>query len=222
VVNSADMFRRLPALTFEVNPTVYRYFAHHPDVAVSIWRSLNVSNYDVRRIDETRFKVASDDGTTGGLEVLYRDDHRQLVLCDGEFTSPILKRKVRAQALLHLVSRESRTVDGRLFITHRIDMFAAFPAQHVGIAAKLTKPVSNLVIDRNFQEISLFVQMMSLSMTHQPDWVEKLAIGLEGVKPDDQKELIDLTAQVFVGHQEQLRRQSGRLAAEPDTSGVTR
>lgn len=222
VINSVDMFRRLPALTFEVNPTVYRYFAHHPDVAVSIWRSLNVSNYDVRQIDATHYQVKSDDGTTGGLEILYRDDHQQLVLCDGEFTSPILKKKIGAQALLHLVSRESMTPDGRLFMTHRIDMFATFPSQNVGIAARLAKPVSNIVIDKNFQEISLFVQMMSLSMIHQPDWVEKLANGLDGVQAKDQKELVDLTARVFVGHQERLKREASRVASEPNGSTATR
>jgi hypothetical protein len=221
VVNSVDMFRRLPALTFEVNPTVYRYFSQHPDVAVSIWRSLDVSNYDVRQVSATKYDVKSGDGTTGGLEILYRDDHRQLVLCNGEFLSPILKKKIDAQALLHLVSQESQTPDGRSFITHRIDLFATFPSQNVGIAARLAKPVSNIVIDKNFQEISLFVQMMSLSMIHQPDWVEKLANGLEGVKADDQKELVDLTARVFVSHQEHLKRQATRVAADPNGSTAT-
>jgi len=45
IVNSSDLFRRMPTRTFEVNPAVYRYFTVHPDVAVSIWRALQVSKY---------------------------------------------------------------------------------------------------------------------------------------------------------------------------------
>jgi len=218
IVNSTDLFRRLPTLNFEVDPTVYRYFVDHPDVVVSIWRALNVSQYQMKQTGAQDYEADSGDGTLGVLEVLYRDENHQIVLCQGEMTSPILKRKIRSQAILHLVSVPSTDRNGRTFVTHRVDMFVAFPNQGFGAAAKLTKPFSSLIIDRNFQEVSLFVQMMSLAMMHQPDWVENLTGKMEGVLEVRKKELIDLTARVFVANQE--RNQANADAVEDEERKV--
>ena len=167
----------------------------------------------------------------GVIEVLSRDDSHQLILCNGEVTSPILKRKIRAHAIMHLVNVYSVSRDGRTFVTHRLDLFVSFPSEGIGAAAKFTKPISNLIIDRNFREVSLFVQMMSLAMSHQPDWVEKLSAKLEGVQPIRKKELVDLTAHVFVQNQERLQSKNEspaskspsaqRVASKPiDISGM--
>jgi hypothetical protein len=231
VVGSSDLFRRMPTLTFEVNPAVYRYFTVHPDVAVSIWRALDVSKYRLQQTGANDYEADSGDGTLGVIEVLSRDDGHQLILCNGEVTSPILKRKIRVQAIMHLVNVHSVSRDGRTFVTHRLDMFVSFPSEGIGAAAKLTKPISNMIIDRNFREVSLFVQMMSLAMTHQPDWVEKLSQKLDGVRPIRRKELVDLTAHVFVQNQERIQSSNEtspgssdaerRVASKPvDVSGM--
>lgn len=231
IVDSSDLFRRMPTLTFEVDPAVYRYFIVHPDVAVSIWRALDVSQYQMQQTGENDYEADSGDGTIGVIEVISRDDGHQLLLCSGEVTSPILKKKIRVQSIMHLVNVYSVTRDGRTFVTHRLDMFVSFPSEGVGAAAKFTKPLSNMIIDRNFREVSLFVQMMSLAMSHQPDWVEKLSEKLDGVQPIRKKELVDLTAHVFVQNQERIqsRNQTApegsdggrRVASKPlDISGM--
>lgn len=231
IVDSSDLFRRMPTLTFEIDPAVYRYFTVHPDVAVSIWRALDVSKYQMQQTGAKDYEADSGDGTLGVIEVLSQDDSHQLILCNGEVTSPILKRKIRAQAIMHLVNVHSVSRDGRTFVTHRLDMFVAFPSDGIGAAAKFTKPLSNLIIDRNFREVSLFVQMMSMAMSHQPDWVEKLSEKLEGVQPIRKKELVDLTAHVFVQNQERIQSQNQtapqgsdaerRVASKPlDISGM--
>jgi len=214
IITSTDLFRRLPTMQFEVEPRVYRYFVHHPDVVVSMWRALNVSKYQMKQTGARDYEADSGDGTLGVLEVLYRDENHQLVLCHGEMTSPILKRKIRSKAILHLVNVYSTDRNGRPFVTHRVDMFVTFPNQGFGAAAKLTKPFSSVIIDRNFREVSLFVQMMSLAMMHQPDWVEKLTGQLEGVLAVRKKELISLTARVFVENQERKQSQAESTSDE--------
>lgn len=214
IVNSCDLFRRLPTLTFEVDPRVYRYFTHHPDVVVSIWRALNVSNYQMKQTGAKDYEADSGDGTLGVLEVIYRDDNHQVIMCDGEMRSPVLKRRIKSKVVMHLVNVYSTDRNGRNYVTHRLDMFVAIPNQGFGAAAKLTKPFSNIIIDRNFQEVSLFVQMMSLAMRHQPDWVEELTGKMDGVLAVRKKELIDLTARVFVAHQERLQSNAEEVSEE--------
>ena len=45
IVNSNGMFRELPTYRFEVDPRVYYFFMNHPDVAVSIWRVMQISEF---------------------------------------------------------------------------------------------------------------------------------------------------------------------------------
>ncbi|MBD3672839.1 MAG: hypothetical protein HUJ26_04870 [Planctomycetaceae bacterium] len=217
VINSCDLFRRLPTLSFEVDPSVYRYFTHHPDVIVSIWRALNVSDFKMKQTGAKDYEADSGDGTLGVLEVLYRDDDQQVILCNGEMKSPVLKRRIRSQAVLHLVNVYSTDRTGRTFVTHRLDMFVAIPNQGFGAAAKLTKPFSSVIIDRNFREVSLFVQMMSLAMRHQPDWVEDLTGKMDGILAIRKKELIDLTAHVFVTNQERQQSNAAEAGEEERT-----
>ena len=213
VVKSVDLFRRLPTLRFEVDPSVYGYFTANPDVAVSIWRALNVSTLKMQQTGRTDYSIDGGDGTEGTLEVVYRDANRQVILCDGQFQSPILKKTVKARALMHLVTSAERLRDGRMFVTHRLDLFVTFPSQAVGAAAKLTSPVSNVIIDRNFREVSLFVRMMSLAMKRQPDWVENLADKLDGIVEQRKDELVRLTARVFLANQERLQSARDRKSS---------
>jgi hypothetical protein len=43
LLKSVSFYRRLPKVTFNVEPDVYNYFLAHPDVAVSIWRAMKIS-----------------------------------------------------------------------------------------------------------------------------------------------------------------------------------
>lgn len=215
IVGSVDMFRRLPALRFEVDPAVYHYFTNHPDVAVAIWRAMNVSTLQMRQSAPAVFDVDGGDGTLGRMQVLYRDAVHQLVFCDGEFKSPVVKSTVRARAIMHLVTSVEQTRDGRMFVSHRLDLFVTFPSQAFGTAAKLASPVSNLIIDKNFREVSLFVRMMALAMARQPDWVENLAERLDGVPNEKKHELVQLTGKVFLSGKERTQSLIERNDATP-------
>ena len=207
ILKSIDLYRALPKLEFEVEPSVYRYFAQNPDVAVGIWRVMRISKFDVRRTGPDTFSAKSGDGTEGKLEFLYRSDRESLVLCHGLYKSPFLPKTIRAEALFHFKTEHAQRDDGTPVARHAGTMFVAFPSQTVGTVARIVSPVSNLIMDRNFREISLFVHMMSLAMQKQPSWVKHLADSLDGV-PDAQKnELLKLTAQVFV---ESRRRELAR------------
>ena len=49
IANSPSLFRRLPTITCRTDPRVYSYFTQHPDVAVSIWRAMGISEMQMRR-----------------------------------------------------------------------------------------------------------------------------------------------------------------------------
>lgn len=210
MVDTCSVFRRLPTVQFEVVPGVYRYFAAHPHVAVSIWRALEVSKFEMRQTGQDTFEADAGDGTQGDVQALYRGRNEIVVLCSGQFKSPLLPKPIASQAMIHLQAKQTRGEDGRPLVTHRADIFLAFPSQTVETAAKVFSPVSNMIVDHNFREVSLFVHMMSQVMVHQPGWVEQLARRLEGVPESHKTELMQLSAQVYVAERKrQLRATEG-------------
>lgn len=217
LLQNVSLFRELPLLTFDVNPAVYRFFTMYPDVAVSIWRVLRISEFQMWQTGPNEYEADAGDGTTGTIDVLYRSPDEQVILCDGMLMSPILSKTIRASALMHLRSSFAAGPDGRQHVTSRLCLYVSFPSQTIEVAAKLISPLANVIIDRNFSEVSLFVYMMSLAMERQPGWVEQLAGRLEGVLEIRKSQLVDLTAQVYV---EARRRELGD--AGPDAAGWPR
>ena len=91
-------------------------------------------------------------------------------------------------------------------------MFVSFPSQTVEMAAKILAPVGNVILDRNFKEVSIFMHMMSLAMERQPGWVERVAKQLEGVLPIRQPQLLKVAARVYIdGQRRQNKANPNRL-----------
>lgn len=198
ILKSLSLFRELPTLALEVEPEVHQFFIDHPDVAVSIWRALDISKFEMTEVEPGLFTATDNNGTSGQIEVLYRDAQNVLVICDGVVHSPLLPGDIQAKTLLHLQVDFAKTKDDVIWSRNRLRMYVVFPSEAVAAAAQVVSPLGNLIIDRNLKEVCLFVGMMSAAMAHQPGWVEHITKQLEGVPKDRRDELIQLTAKVFV------------------------
>ncbi len=194
IVDDLSLYRRLPTLELETDRRCYEFFTKHPDMAVSIWRAMEISRVEMTRKSESLFVTDTKDGTSGTVQVLLNTPDNYVVTCHGEFKSPAIKKPIKAIAMMHL----KPTFSENGTVTHQLDMYVAFPSPAIGAIARLISPVSNRIADRNFEEISLFVEMMSLAMSRQPGWVEKLANKTNGVQPETTKELLKLTAEIYV------------------------
>ena len=216
ILRSASMFRELPLLECDVEPDVYNYFARHPDVAVSIWRAMKISVFEMSQIDPTSYDVNSGDGTTGKMEVLYQTDEECLVICSGLFKNPLILKPISATGLFHLQTTMKRRKDGTSVATHQGRMFVAFPSQAVSTIAKVISPISNVIIDRNFREVSLFLHMMSMAMQRQPGWVEHVSKKMDGVPAERRVELLRLTAEMYVDARKRKLAATGKPADDID------
>ena len=214
VLKSIALFRQLPTLECSVEPAVSRYFAKHPDVAVSIWRAMKISTFQMIQTGPRSYDVDSGDGTTAVVDVLYQGGDETLVICNGVFKTPLLLRPIKATGLFYLQTESSRMKNGTSASKLRGSMFVAFPSQTVGTVAKVISPVSNIIVDRNFREVSLFLHMMSVAMQRQPGWVEHIANKLDGVSEPRKTELLKLTARMYVASNKR------RVAASADAEDV--
>ena len=206
ILKELSLFRRLPTLQFDVDRRTYEYFTEHPDVAVSIWRALEISSVQMKEINSLQYQTDTRDGTVGNVDVLLRSPGSYLVICQGQLQSPGMLRPIHAKALMHVQPR----FDNNGKVVHHLDMFVSFPSQTIETIARLTSPVSFRIADRNFEEVSLFIALMSNAMSQQPGWVEQTARQLEGVAPQRPQELLSVTASVYVDAERRRLTASGQ------------
>ena len=212
VLDHLSLFRRLPTISLEIEPIMYHFFAQNPDVAVSIWRAMDISTFQMEQQSPIRYRAQSSDGTGGVIDVLYRSSKAQnsecLAICDGWYRPVLPLKPIKAVAILHLESSYTSRADGTPVVTHRVDMFVSFPSQTVASASKIVSPITNPIIDRNFIEISRFMKMMSSAMSLRPGWVEMIGNQMDGVLPARKQQFLDVAARVYVRTRQRNRQQS--------------
>ncbi|MBA3312188.1 MAG: hypothetical protein H0T47_02690, partial [Planctomycetaceae bacterium] len=213
VLSNLSMFRAMPGVRVEVDHDAYRYFVEHPDVAVSIWRALDVSKCQLWQTGPDSYETDVGDGSTGVIDVLYRSEHDHVVIGEGRFKSPLIPKPIRATGLLHLHTDYVTRSDGQTEAVCRGNLFVTFPSQTVETAAKVVSPVTNMVIDRNFEEISLFAHMMTLAMRTQPGWVESIAGQLDGILERRRTELLQVAARAYVSHKKRELALEGAISS---------
>ena len=193
ILRNVSLYRRLPTFEIDSDRRTYEFFVQHPDVAVSMWRAMNISRVQMWQVGPLEYETDTRDGTIGTVQVLYRSEQQCLILCKGQFQSPMLPKPIEAWAMMHLQPHHK----GQGKVVHTVDLFVWFPSTAVETIAKIISPVSYRFADRNFEEVSLFVEMMSAAMMYHPDWVSHLAGRLDGVLPERPQQLMEVTTAVF-------------------------
>lgn len=198
VLSNVAMFRRLPTLSFEVDPDVYGYFLRNPDVAVATWRAMEISKFQLTEVEPNCFDADAGDGSVGRIQILRQTPSDTLIHCDGAFKSPLLPRPIVARAVMRLQTTFTKDADGRVVGTHSGDVFVEFPSQAIETVAKVISPVSHSIADRNFKQITLFVHLMTQAMAKHPGWIELIGNKLDGVTPQERQQFLEISARSYV------------------------
>ena len=194
VLKNLGLFRRLPTLSFEVDPEVYDYFLRNPDVAVGTWRAMDISKFKLLEVEPNRYQADAGDGSVGQVELFYHTPEDTLIHCDGAFKSPLLPRPIVARSLMRLQTTFAKEADGRIIGTHSGDVFVEFPSQAVETVAKVISPVSHTIADRNFKQMTLFAHLMSQAMARHPGWIEVIGNKLDGISAERKSEFMEVSA----------------------------
>lgn len=181
VLSDTSIYRKLPEVRCETAPQVLEFFLDHPDIAVSVWRALGVSELQLTQTAGNKYHADAGDGSVGTVQVMLREDRQRVIYCDGRFVNPVARSPIQAKCVLHFRNRYEKTRQGLIYARHSATMFVSLPQSAIEAAARVISPVSNRIADKNFEEVSLFIRMMSVAMTSRLGWCEKVADRLDGV-----------------------------------------
>ncbi len=192
IIKEHSQFRRLPTLQYTIDEPMYRYLLKHPDVAVSTWRVMGISRFEMWQTGDMEYEAQAIDGSEGVADILYRDDNQMVFVCQGRYHNPLLPRPMEASALIWFRAVYTPNAEGTHVVTQKADVFVRFPSSSVSVIAKILTPVLHSLMDRNLFEISLYGSMMSRAVRDEPQWVVQVAQQMEGVLPQRKGELIEV------------------------------
>jgi len=195
VIQNCNQFRRLPSLRYTIDEPIYRYLLEHPDVAVSTWRVMGISQFEMWQTGPLEYEAAAVDGSEGLADILYRDAGQTLFICEGSYHHVLLPRPLQAAALIWFRAEYTPHESGTHIVTQHADVFVHFPSAGVAGLAKVLTPVTNGLMDRNIFEVSLYASLMSRGVRDEPEWIVDLAEDMEGVLPQRKGELIAVARQ---------------------------
>ena len=205
------LFRCLPAIRIELEPATYEYYRRNPSMAVAVWKVLGISKLQLNTTAAPElYTVKSPDGSDGTIEILLRTDELLIVRGAGTWHSGLLPTPIRSEGLVVLRHRFEQDTEGRRYVSHQAALFLTFPSKSVRSAARLVAPVTNMIADRNFQDISLFLRMMQVASVERPGWVEMLAGRLEGRTRAERDEFLKSAARAVVADRRRRRSNAQR------------
>lgn len=197
VLSDLSIYRRLPEVLCETDPRVLEYFLDHPEVAVSLWRAMGVSELKLSRLSPWRFHADAGDGSVGSIRVMYKSKSERVVFCDGRFVNPVANKPIQAQCVIHFKNNYERDRRNATLARHSATMFVSLPHSAIEAAARVISPVSNRIADKNFEEVSLFVHMMSVAMSSRIGWCEALANRMDGIPEGESDRFLEIASAVY-------------------------
>lgn len=192
IIESCTQHRKLPTLQYTIDEPIYRYLLQHPDVAVSTWRVMGISRFEMWQTGAAEYEAKAVDGTEGLADILYQDAEQMVFICEGSYHNVILPRPLEASALVWFRAAYAPNAEGTHVVTQQADVFVRFPSPGISTVAKMLTPVTNNMMDRNLFEISLYSSMMSRAVRDEPEWVVQVADQMDGVLPQRKNELIEV------------------------------
>ena len=192
IIKERSQFRRLPSLQYTIDEPMFRYLLKHPDVAVSTWRVMGISRFEMWQTGDMEYEAQAIDGSEGIADILYQDDNQMVFVCQGRYHNPLLPRPMEAAALIWFRTVYVPNAEGTHVVTQKADVFVRFPSSSVSAIAKVLTPVLHSLMDRNLFEVSLYGSMMSRAVRDEPEWVVQVAQQMDGVLPQRKGELIEV------------------------------
>jgi hypothetical protein len=163
---------------------------------VNIWELLGVSQVHARQIQEGKFRVADNSGTTGRLEILYESQDTHLVYAQGQYEGVLSPRPAHGSCLLIFKSGYVQENDGRWYVTTQLDAFLNLEPGALELLTKAFQSLVGPVADANFTQTIGFVGSLSHTSEVNPQGVRRLAAKLTHVSPEVRQQFAEIADRV--------------------------
>jgi hypothetical protein len=197
VLQDHSLYRRLPMTQIECDSEYYTFLCRYPEVIVSIWRLMGVTEMDSQRTGPFELHTEDGAGGTNDVELIYGNDQIHVFYGTGKYEGPVLRKPVNGQCVLVLRTSSADDPTGKSTQTSKLDIFLKIENAAAGIIAKTLNPLVGKTADQNFVETMKFVQRLNETTSRNGPGVQGMAYRLDGLTPEVRQSFIDVAGRVF-------------------------
>jgi hypothetical protein len=207
VVQNPSMYRRCPSCTIAADPDLFRFLVRYPEVVVSIWQIMGVTQMTAERT--APFVLDTDDGagTISQLELIYGNENLHIYYGTGTYQGPVFRRKMTGRCVIVLRSLYSVDGLGQPKTTNEMDIFLKMDNVGTNLMAKTIQPLVGPTADQNFLDSLQFIQRLNEKTVENGPGVQHMGNRLN-IEDNVKEKFIELTGLVY---ERNMRSQLGAM-----------
>lgn len=226
VVQNTSIYRRLPTRVIDCDPDMFSFLIQHPEIVIDVWKLMGVSRVTLDKLPDGTYRGTDGAGTTGAVRFLHagfgpNGKVLAVVYADGKYDGNPFPTALKAQSMMVLRAQAGQEINGRRYITVRVDTFVHVDQMGVELVAKTVQPWINKIADQNFIETLTFVSNFSRTAEKNPQGMQRLSTRLASIDEPTRTQLVQLcfrAAERYAQRQNATRTSADLLARRPDVA----
>ncbi len=183
VIDDASYFRRMPSQNVACDPEMYVFLIRHPEVVVSLWDVMGMTNVTLERVGEYQLLGNDGAGTKCKLDLVYGSDNLHIYQSNGAYSGNLWARELEGRCVVCIHSRPGKRADGSPGIVAWMDAFLKLENVGADLAVKALGPFVSKTADHNFAECAGFFSQISQTASTNPQGLVRVATQLPRVTP---------------------------------------
>ena len=197
IIDKPSLYRRLPITSIDVDPDMFLFLIRQPEVVVNIWQLMGVTQMTVERTGPFKFLTNDGAGAVSNVELIYGTNKKHIYYAEGDYSGPLLKRKLRGRAVMVLNTEYSIGPGGKPKTTNSLDVFLKVENATVNLVAKTLNPIIGPTADHNFAESLKFVQRLNETTESNGTGVQRMAYRLTSLTDKVRDQFIEVAGTVY-------------------------
>ena len=214
IVDKPSIYRRLPITSIDIDPDMFLFLIRQPEVVVNIWQLMGVTQMTVDRTGPFKFLTNDGAGAVSNVELIYGTNKKHIYYAEGDYSGPLLKRKLKGRAVMVLNTEYSYGPGGKPMTTNSLDVFLKVENATVSLVAKTLNPIIGPTADHNFVESLKFLQRLNETTENNGTGIQRMAYRLTSLTDKVRDQFIEVAGTVY-------ERNSRRTTMKP-TAGAPR
>lgn len=196
VVENPSYFRRMPSQQIACNPEMFTFLVRRPEVMVSIWELMGITQVSTRRTSPNTFLASDGVGTTAKCDLIYGDERIHIYYGTGNYDGSMSPRKMTGRCVCILQSQAGKNDQGDSVVAGTMDVFLKLDNFGADLLTRTLGPLVSKTADYNFVETANFMSQISQVCMYNPAAAQGLAAQLNNIEGPVRQEFAAIAAKI--------------------------
>ena len=205
-VGDRTIFRRMPVEHVASDPELFLFLVNRLDLLLDVWSEIDQPGVRLRQTGPNTYLASDRHGTAMNVEFVHRSAGRHVLIFDGVYKGPLVKRGFKGRGVVILESAFVRDAAGGCDITNRLDFFLQIDNTGVAILARVANFLAGDFADDSFRDATRFLNKVNTLARTDPQSLVNVTAQLDKVHPEIRQQFVQIVSRVASGATDGLSR----------------